>query len=127
MGNLIIPNGSTALFSAAKDIIVDKNVGATQNTYPVPAGQIQGIYSADRNFTVQGINNCLIGPDNMLNVEGAIITNAAQQGGKFINKRDLCGNNTLYPAFTIKIRPDFILNTPTFLMQQKTLNMEVAP
>lgn len=126
-GNITTPNGSTAIFSASGNINIDKGVKAAANICPAPSAQIQGIFSADKSFIIQGINNCATGPDTMLNVEGTIITNAARGGGSLTNQRDLCGDNPNYPSLTIKARPDFILNAPVFLMQQNTYYSEEAP
>lgn len=125
-GKITVPNGSTALFSAAKDINIAPQVGTTP-AYPLPPGQLQGIYSADRNFTIQGIKDCLTGPDLMLNMEGALIVNAAQSGGVFTYNRDLCGYNLTIPAFTIKDRLDFLLNAPGIFLQGTTISHEDAP
>lgn len=126
-GNITIPTTSTALFAASRDIIVPSNVGAVTNTFPLPTAQLQGFYSAGEDFIVQGINNCLVGTDRMLVVAGAVIVNANGAGGDFINQRDLCGGNPQYPAFSIQARPDFILNSPSFLMKQNTVFREDAP
>jgi hypothetical protein len=125
-GTITVPNTSTALFAADKDIIIPSTVGAPA-TFPLPQAQLQGFYSAGKNFTIQGINNCLTGADRMLVVAGAIVVNANGAGGDLINQRDLCGNNPHYPAFSIQARPDFILNAPSFLMKQNTSFREEAP
>lgn len=127
LGNLVVPNGSTAFFTASGNIIIDRNVGTATNLFPLPAGQLQGIYSADSNFTIDGRRDCTAGPDKMLNVEGAIITNAFGNGGTFQMQRDLCGDNPKYPALTIRLRLDMLLNLPQFLMKQKTTFREEAP
>lgn len=127
LGNITTPIGSTVLFSTSGNITIDKGVKATRDTCPAPSGQLQGIFSADKNFTIQGNNNCATGQDSMLNIEGAIIVNAARGGGSFQNQRDLCGDNPSYPAVTIRARPDFLLNAPTFLMKQSTIYHEEAP
>lgn len=127
MNDIIVPKGSTALFSASNDILVDPAVGTRTYAFPAPAGQIQGIFSADRNFTIQGTNDCMVGADKMLNAEGTIITNAAGNGGSFTVSRDLCGNNPNYPAFTIRLRLDYLLNAPEIIMQRNTTLREVAP
>jgi hypothetical protein len=63
----------------------------------------------------------------MLNVEGAIVTNAAGRGGNFRTQRDLCGDNTRYPALTIRARLDMLLNLPELLMKRSTTIREDAP
>jgi len=124
---ITVPTTSTVLFSSARDIIVPDTIGATINTFPLPAAQLEGFYSAGEDFIIRGTNNCLIGPDRMLVVGGAVIVNANGGGGNFINQRDLCGDNPQYPAFSIQARPDFILNAPSFLMKQNTIFREDAP
>lgn len=126
-GNIYVPNGSTAFFTSSNDIIVDEEVGTAVNLFPLPSGQLQGIFSADRDFLVEGINDCLIRKDKMLNVEGAIVTNAAGSGGTFRTLRDLCGDNPRYPALTIRVRLDMLLNIPEVLMDQRTTFREDAP
>jgi hypothetical protein len=126
-GNIVVPNGSTAFFSSSRDINISQNVGTATNLFPLPSGQLQGIFAADRDFNIDGINDCLVGVDRMLNVEGAIITNAAGNGGKFRTKRDLCGDNPQVPSLTIRLRLDILLNLPVILMRQKTLFREDAP
>jgi len=126
-GNITVGNNDTALFATNRDIVVASSVGAANNVYPLPATQVEGIYSASRNFTVQGINNCITGKDKMLDVGGAIVVNAAGAGGTFANQRDLCGDNPTIPSFTISPRLDFVLNAPSFLTKSTTLFREDAP
>lgn len=122
---LHVPIGSTALFSASGNIIVDKSVG--EQNYQSSASDIEGIFSADQNFNINGQNDCTIGPDIKLNVAGSIITNAALNGGTFINQRDLCENNIYCPVFTVQSRPDFILNAPNFIKKANYTWQEIAP
>lgn len=122
-----VSTDAIVIFSAGKDIVVDSSIGATA-VCPVPAGQLQGIFSADRNIIIEGNNGiCAVGADNMLNVEGALIANAARLGGRIRNKRDLCGGNLTMPVITIKARPDFILNAPGFMSQQNNTSYEETP
>lgn len=127
MGSIIVSNGATAFFTSSHDIIVDKSVGTATNLFPLPAGQLQGIFSADRDFRIMGNNDCLVGKDKMINVEGAIVTNALGLGGNFRAQRDLCGDNPRYPYFTIRPRLDMLLNLPEMLMQRTTTFREDAP
>jgi hypothetical protein len=137
---LLVPNGSTALFSASGNIIVDSSVGETGiNSYEtncipstVAGGistgcDIEGVFSADQSFIIQGQNDCTIGADSKLNVAGNIITNAALNGGTFVNARDLCENDAYCPVFTIQTRPDFILNAPNFIKKTNSTWQELAP
>lgn len=125
-GNIIVPVGGSATFAAKNDIIIDQNVG-TAPAFPQPAGQVQGYFSADRNFLIGGINDCIIGADRMLNLEGSVIANAGNTGGKFSYQRDLCGGNPQYPTFTIRPRPDFIFNAPVYIKSKQTFSNEIAP
>src|SRR6185369_10225325 len=69
LGSIIVPNGSSAFFASSNDINIDKNVGTFTNLFPLPGGQLQGIYSADRDFNIEGVNDCVVGKDKMLNFE----------------------------------------------------------
>jgi hypothetical protein len=127
IGPITVPVSSTAFFSAAGDITIDKSVHAVADTCPPPAGQLQGIYSADKDIIIQGNNDCATGQDYMLNVEGNLVVNAARTGGQLLAQRDLCGDNAYYPQLTIRPRPDFLFNLPNFLLQQTTTSQEAAP
>jgi len=122
---LHVPVGSTALFSASGNILVDKSVG--EQNYQSSNPDIEGVFSADQSFIINGQNDCTIGPDIKLNIAGSVITNAALNGGAFINQRDLCANNLYCPVFTIQLRPDFILNAPNFIKKTNSTWQEVAP
>ncbi len=128
---ITVAAGSTVIFSA-RDIIIDSSIGTAPAcpvpASPVPGGQLQGIFSADRDIIIEGNNGvCTAGADIMLNIDGALIANAAQLSGSFQNNRDLCADNVSYPSITIKARPDFILNSPGFLSQQNVISREEAP
>ena len=125
---LLVPVGSTALLSASGNITVDRAVGATGALgYQSSAPGIEGVFSADKDFVVDGQNDCTIGSDLKLNVAGNIITNAALLGGTFVNQRDLCQNNLYCPVFTVTTRPDFILNAPAFIKKANYTWKEAAP
>ncbi len=127
-----IPKGSTAIFSAGPrsggtggNIIVDKTVGINQaNNYD--NFQVEGWYSADRSFTIDGENNCPT-KDYRLNMAGAVVINAGLNGGSFVNNRDRCSDDANCPVFFIQERPDFTLNAPTFLQIAPRIWREVAP
>lgn len=123
--NVEVPTTSYVIFSASGNITVDRGVGETlvQST----SSNIEGVYSADRNFIVDGINNCTSGIDRRLNVGGHVIANATLSGGSFQNQRNLCVSNQLYPSIYFKERPDFILNTPHFVKQPNFTYQEIAP
>lgn len=126
-GGIGTPIGSTVLFSASRDIDIASNVGAASNSLPLPSGQVQGLFSANRHFGVVGIGDCIIGPDRMLNIDGAIAVNASGTGGSFTNQRDLCGLNPTIPSVTIRSRMDMLLNMPEFLMKRTTIYREEDP
>ncbi len=120
-----VPVGSTVIFSVKGSIYVDKSVG--ESNYLSTATDLEGIFSADQNFVINGTNDCATGPDNRLNVAGAIIVNAGLNGGTVQNNRDLCGNDAYCPVFTVQSRPDFILNLPNFVRKTNYTWQEVAP
>ena len=104
--------GSTLFFIVQESISVDKNVR-----------NIQGIYSADKDFTVKGDRD----PDPELLIEGSVVVNAIRGGYTFINKRDLADNNSSLPSVKIKYRPDFILNAPELIRTNSYRFNEVLP
>ena len=131
-GAIRVPTTSTILFSVSGNITIDPAVGSTATCPPpLPSlGDLEGFYSADKNFTVQTSANCAATvpvPDKQLNIQGAVIVNAGQGGGSFSNTRDLCTGNTDYPSLTLRERPDFILNAPDFLRVPSYIWQEVAP
>jgi hypothetical protein len=119
-----VPIGSTVLFSASGNINVDPLVGET--TITSTATNLEGYFSADKNFVIQGSASCPAA-DKRLNVAGAIVINAGLSGGSLINQRDLCGGNNQCPVFSIAERPDFILNAPSFLLNIRRIWQEIAP
>lgn len=124
-GNIIVPNGSTAVFSASGDIKVNSTVGETSPSSATV--NIEGFFSTDKNFILDGTNNCLQATDKRLNVSGAIVANASLSGGYFQNKRDLCGGNNGNPSLYIVQRVDFILNAPAFIRRTSSIWREVPP
>jgi hypothetical protein len=121
---IIVPVGSTVIFSAKGDITVSESIGeAATSTSPT----IEGVYSADYNFItdIDG-NNCPTA-DLRLNIEGSVIANAGRGGGTFINNRHLCDINASDPSVSFIERPDFILNYPSFIKQRVRIWQEVAP
>ncbi len=129
-----VPVGSTVIFSAKGNITVNRTVGeATASTacdIATHAGcSIEGLYSADNNFIVDGQNNCSIGPDLRLNIAGSVIANAGrpQTTGTFVNNRTLCAGNTSNPAVSFVERPDFMLNYPSTVTQTTRTWQDVAP
>lgn len=136
--DLLVNNGSTLFFTVAKDITVSSNVGVSANTVctvPTTADgtstgcNLEGYYSADGSFVLQGSNTCPT-PDSRLNVAGAIVVNAALSTttpGSLINNRDLCAGDAQCPVFSITERPDFILNSPFIILNSRRVFQEVAP
>lgn len=110
-GNIIIPKGSVAAFSASGNIYVDKSVGqiitntsSTSNNNP----NLEGIYSSDGSFIVQsfGSGTSLCNADGTpldkkLNILGIVITNASKNGGTLVNNRDLCVYDTSCSSISI--------------------------
>jgi len=127
-GAVDVPNTSTLTVISAGNIVVPSSIG-TAASCPAPANAtIEGFYSADDNFVLESAANCTTNTaDLQLNVQGSIVVNADKDGGSFVNNRTLCTNNSSYPSFTIKERPDFILNAPDIIKTQSFIWEEVAP
>lgn len=146
--NMLVPYGSTVLFSVKGDIIVDKEVGVNENTpslectAPTRSGidstncNLEGFFSTDKNFIIKGNttfvsedlgSECTTVKDKRLNIGGVVITNAGLTGGYLQNQRDLCEDDKKYPPVSIVERPDFIINAPTFLKRPNFVWQEVAP
>ncbi|GIW61177.1 MAG: hypothetical protein KatS3mg089_0029 [Patescibacteria group bacterium] len=133
-GQIRVPTTSTATFSVSEDILIDGSVGSPPSCPPpaVGAADLEGFYSADRNFIVESSpqTDCSAGIiDKQLNVQGAIVVDAGQRtpGGRFTNNRTFCTQNIDYPSFTLRARPDFILNAPEFIKRENFIWQEVAP
>lgn len=120
---IIVPVGSTAIFSAKGNITVNRTVGEGAAS---AAPTIEGLYSADNNFIADGANNCPT-VDLRLNVAGSVIANAGRTGGTFANNRTLCIDNSSYPSVSFIERPDFILNYPSMVSQTARAWQDVAP
>ncbi|MEK7558742.1 MAG: hypothetical protein AAB521_00380 [Patescibacteria group bacterium] len=121
---IFVPKTSTLTFIVRGDIHIDKSIGTAWNS---AATQVEGYYSADSDFIIDNNNDSCVTPDFRLNMAGTVIVNAGKTGGQFINNRTLCTNNAFCPVFTIKERPDFVLNAPESIKQIKTIYQEVAP
>ncbi len=106
--NIDVTPGTTLIFSARGDIIIDKDVD-----------NLEGFYSANHDFIIQSANSCDSVPDKNLNIQGTVIANAALNTlnpGKFINQRSLCDSgNATSPTVTFTERLDFIVNYPDFV------------
>lgn len=110
-GNILIPQGSTAVFATSGNIEVSSSVGqdASDTTNPaINTPNLEGIYSADANFLIDSISSTNGGQlcqasglpwDKKLNIVGSVITDANNTGtGQFINNRDLCSSDTQCPS-----------------------------
>jgi hypothetical protein len=117
---ITVPPGTTVIFSAKGDIIVSEDVGL-----------IEGLYSADGSFIVQGVGNCPGTRDIPLNIEGTVVANAGRHGGgagtTFINGRTLCAGNSTTPVITFTERPDFLINYPEIVKTTTKVWQEIAP
>jgi len=126
---ILVPGGSVVLFTTSGDIKVNGSIGEADSTSLTP--DIEGYYSADGNFIVQNslnnlsTSNCPT-KDLRLNAQGAIVVNANGAGGSFQVKRDMCEND-ICPTFSIQVRPDFVLNAPSYLMHVTRIWQEIAP
>src|SRR6185503_18155407 len=131
MSSLLIPAGSTAMFSSSGDTTIAATVGETTPysscTAPTTADDVDGIFSADKNFIIATAASCPTTPDKQLIMSGAITANAAGSGGLFQMKRSLCGTDALTPAFLLKERPDFVLNAPELFKTTNTVYSEIEP
>jgi hypothetical protein len=128
-GGIDIDTTSTATFSTSDDIIVPATIG-TAPTCPAPANAtIDGFFSTDKSFIIESNADCAIDQrDLQLTMQGSVVVNAGRVSGKFQNDRTLCdAGNLEYPSFTIKDRPDMILNAPDFLRVPTYIWQEVAP
>ena len=112
-GNTTVAPGSTVVFSASGNVTV--NAGVTV---------IEGLYSGDRDFRVEGT---IPGGDSQLTIRGTAVANAALLGGSFVNDRNLGPLNSTTPSVRFVERPDFIVNYPEFVKQGTRIWQEVAP
>ena len=117
---------SSVIFSAKDDITVLGNVGTLTFTDST-SYHLQGVYSAGRNFIVAGNNNCGVGDDRRLNIEGNVIANSRLTGGGIQLNRLLCSINNQCPAFYVKHSPRLLLITPSVLRVPSFVWKEVAP
>jgi hypothetical protein len=126
--SITVQIGAVATFIVKGDINVDGNVGEAVNTSST--SDIDGYYSTDGSFFINGTNDCTGGPssaDKRLNVSGAIVVNAAGASvGTLQVKRDMCAGDVC-PTFSITTRPDFVLYAPTYLETGAALWKEIAP
>lgn len=120
-----VPSGNTLLLTSQTDIHVDPTVGVSGPTNYTPT--IEGFYSSDKNFIVDKDPSVQCpAEDKKLNIQGAIVANAALNGGSFQINRDMCADDTC-PVVTVKSRLDFVLNAPKFYLRSTVIQKEVAP
>jgi len=131
-GEIHIPVGSATTFSVSGNITVDRSVGVGIGNFCSQTANIEGFFSTDRSFIIEGLNDCSLysNPlqrDQRLNIAGGIVVNAGLSSGSLQNQRDLCDDDLKAPAFSIISRPDFILNSPEFIKYKSDVWQEVAP
>ncbi|MBI2049478.1 hypothetical protein HYT32_00990, partial [Candidatus Roizmanbacteria bacterium] len=114
--DIIVDTGSTVVFSASGDIIVN-----AVDTSGTPITKIEGLYSADDNFIVNA------GTNNQLIIQGTVVANADLDGGTFTNNRDLGALNATTPSVKFTERPDFIVNYPSGAVGEACKTSYVAP
>lgn len=120
-GDVSIPVGSTATFSAKGNITIASNVGKADND---PTSCLDGWYIAGQSFYVNSGGVC---NDTRLNIAGSVVVNALGAGGTFQNNRDLCGDDHADPTVSFVQRLDMVLNAPQFIQSQQTISQEVVP
>lgn len=127
-GNVQVSPGAYLMVVVKGDIIVSDSVGtATFACAGSGTPQLQGVFSTDSNFNIEGKAICPTA-DLQLQVAGTIISNAGKTtAGKVVNNRTLCAQDALYPSFTIRPRPDFALATPGYILRPSVTWKEVAP
>ena len=112
----VVPPGTSVLFIAKGNIIIDPNVT-----------HIEGVFSADGDFIVNSKDPA---DDSQLIIEGSVIANAKRDSANtkpFDNKRDLGDSNNTTPSVKIIYRPDFVLNAPPLIRYSNYNFHEVAP
>ena len=117
--NVVVPLGSTVIFSVSGDINIEPNVTS-----------LEGLYSADEDLTVKSKSNCASSiADTQLTVKGTFVANAGRKAikGIFNNQRTLCSNNNTYPSISFVERPDFMINYPSMVKQIIRAWQDVAP
>lgn len=116
-------NRTILIIAASQDITVSSNLGVVFNDSATT--NIEGIFSADRNFNMQAKATS---PDLRLNVAGAVIADANPATGGGLNlDRTLLDNNKQCPAFSVIERPDFVMNYPSALKEPSYNYTELPP
>ena len=129
--------GSTLFITTSGNIVVDKSLGEAATDYcrvpwdGVYSGDggctIEGYYSTDKSFDLNGTKNCGINPDLRFNLGGSLVINASGIGGTLNLNRDLCSAGATYPTFSVTERADFVLYSPNFFKTQRRIWQEVNP
>ena len=121
-GNIIVPAGTTVVFAVSGNITIPATVGSAANsTNP----NLEGVFSTEKSFIVQ--NTGAYCTDLRLNIQGSVIINAGNNGGTLQNNRNLCLNDAWFPTIQITQRPDFLLNMPEFIRDEKIVSHELTP
>lgn len=116
-------NRTILIVVASQDITVSTNIGVNYNDSTTT--NLEGIFSADRTFSVPGKATP---PDTRLNIAGAVISNANPANGAGFNLgRTLQDNNKQCPAFSVIQRSDFVISYPKELTEPSYNWTEVAP
>ncbi|MCL5970214.1 MAG: hypothetical protein M1450_01795 [Patescibacteria group bacterium] len=113
--NIVVPIGSTATFIVNGNITVKKGVT-----------DLQGIYSTDKNFVIEGASTCP-SSDSQLTIQGSVIVNVGLSTFSLINNRNLCLLNETTPAYVFVERPDFLLNLPQLIRVENRAWQEMVP
>jgi len=131
-GNINIPvnSGSSFTLISKGNITIPATVGESSVTSL--ASDLDGFYSTDQSFIIQSASGgtCnLNGTSNdlKLNIGGAVVVNAGEQGGSFQNFRDLCINDTDCPTVTVSQRTDLLLDAPNILKHVNNFFQEMTP
>jgi len=129
-GTIRVSPGAFFMIVAKGNISVDSSVGAGAGRFCAGGAginpQIQGNFSTDRSFIINGGAGCPAA-DQQLNIAGSIVTNAGRTNGRFVNNRTLCASNSQFPSFTIQPRLDFVLSAPSYMLRESMNWQEVAP
>lgn len=142
MGNIIVPVGAVAAFSAADNIYIDKSVGVSSSSISCdPQTQIgcnvEGLYSAGQSIIIQSARTspteaCNFdgtSQDLRINLAGSFVSGADCASDILTNQRDLCKDDTICPVQTITDRGDILLNAYTFnfLLHKNSSWKEITP
>jgi len=136
--NIIVPSGANNLLiiAAKGDIKVDSTVGTIASDDNKINAQLQGIFTAEGDFILEGNGTTACGAanqDKRLNIAGSVISNSLEpfttggQGNFDISARTLCSDDANYPVAKIYARPDFLTQLTDFYKTSETKWQEVNP